>query len=102
MLFIETAQRFPVFNIDVLTSFFGHPFNINITTVTIKLNTFYLIILFIYLIPVGLSKVTKCRRVFDRALRALPVTQHHRIWPLYVGWVKQHDIPETALRVYRR
>ena len=58
--------------------------------------------LFISLILVGLSKVTKCRRVFDRALRALPVTQHHRIWPLYVGWVKQHDIPETALRVYRR
>ncbi len=51
---------------------------------------------------VSLCKVTKCRRVFDRALRALPVTQHHRIWPLYIEWAKKHDIPETALRVYRR
>ena len=51
---------------------------------------------------VGLCKATKCRRLFDRALRALPVTQHSRIWPLYTDWVKKHDIPETALRVYRR
>ena len=51
---------------------------------------------------VGLSKVTKCRRVFDRALRALPVTQHNRIWPSYIDWVKKHDVPETAMRVYRR
>ena len=56
----------------------------------------------LFYFAVGLAKVTKCRRVFDRALRALPVTQHHRIWPLYIGWVKKHDIPETALRVYRR
>ncbi|KAJ8956855.1 hypothetical protein NQ318_014270, partial [Aromia moschata] len=26
-------------------------------------------------------KITRTRKVFDRALRALPVTQHHRIWP---------------------
>ena len=26
----------------------------------------------------GLCKVTKCRRIFDRALRALPATQHIR------------------------
>ena len=51
---------------------------------------------------VGLCKVTKARRIFDRALRALPVTQHHRIWPLYLDWAKQHPIPETALRVFRR
>jgi pre-mRNA-splicing factor SYF1 len=51
---------------------------------------------------VGLCKVTKCRRIFDRALRALPVTQHPRIWPLYIKWVKTHHIPETALRIYRR
>ncbi len=51
---------------------------------------------------VGLQKVTMCRRVFDRALRALPVTQHGRIWPLYTEWVQKHYIPETALRVFRR
>ena len=30
------------------------------------------------------GKVTRTRRVFDRALRALPPTQHDRIWPLYI------------------
>ncbi|KAL3275770.1 hypothetical protein HHI36_020515 [Cryptolaemus montrouzieri] len=47
-------------------------------------------------------KITRTRKVFDRALRALPVTQHHRIWPLYLEFVKKHDIPETAVRVFRR
>jgi hypothetical protein len=47
-------------------------------------------------------KITKTRLVFDRALRALPITQHHRIWPLYITFLKSHDIPETAVRVFRR
>lgn len=47
-------------------------------------------------------KITRTRKVFDRALRALPVTQHNRIWPLYISFVKKHDIPETAVRVFRR
>ncbi|KAG5876947.1 hypothetical protein JTB14_031318 [Gonioctena quinquepunctata] len=47
-------------------------------------------------------KITRTRKVFDRALRALPVTQHNRIWPLYLKFVKKHDIPETAVRVFRR
>lgn len=46
--------------------------------------------------------ITRTRQSFDRALRALPVTQHHRIWPLYLNFVKKHDIPETAVRVFRR
>uniref|UniRef100_A0A6N2KZ98 Pre-mRNA-splicing factor SYF1 n=1 Tax=Salix viminalis TaxID=40686 RepID=A0A6N2KZ98_SALVM len=47
--------------------------------------------------------VTKTRRVFDRALCALPVTQHDRIWELYLSFVSQEDFPiETSLRVYRR
>ena len=28
--------------------------------------------------------ITRTRRVFDRALRALPITQHERIWELYI------------------
>ena len=40
--------------------------------------------------------------VFDRALRALPPTQHDRVWPLYIKFVTQHNIPETAVRVFRR
>lgn len=47
-------------------------------------------------------RMTRSRQVFDRALRALPITQHHRIWPLYLGFLKRFDIPETAVRVYRR
>ncbi|XP_077118415.1 pre-mRNA-splicing factor SYF1 [Ranitomeya variabilis] len=47
-------------------------------------------------------KVTRTRRTLDRALRALPITQHHRIWPLYLRFVRAHPLPETAVRVYRR
>lgn len=47
-------------------------------------------------------KITSTRRAFDSALRALPITQHHRIWPLYLKFLKKHHIPETAVRVFRR
>ncbi|XP_037953346.1 pre-mRNA-splicing factor syf1 homolog [Teleopsis dalmanni] len=47
-------------------------------------------------------RITRTRYVIDRALRALPITQYHRIWPLYLKFVRQFDIPETAVRVYRR
>ncbi|GFP93108.1 pre-mRNA-splicing factor syf1 [Phtheirospermum japonicum] len=47
--------------------------------------------------------VNKTRRTFDRALCALPVTQHDRIWEYYLLFVSQKGIPiETSLRVYRR
>ncbi|KAI6244079.1 hypothetical protein M3Y99_00078000 [Aphelenchoides fujianensis] len=46
--------------------------------------------------------VTETRRVFDRAIRALPVTQHMRIWPKYIEFLTSHNIPETTIRVYRR
>ena len=47
-------------------------------------------------------RVTRTRRTFDRALQALPVTQHERVWPLYLAFVRAAGVPETALRVYRR
>ncbi|KAG1714240.1 Pre-mRNA-splicing factor SYF1 [Nymphon striatum] len=46
--------------------------------------------------------IVQTRHVFDKSLRALPITQHHRIWPLYLKFVKSHPIPETAVRVFRR
>ncbi|UMM12636.1 hypothetical protein L5515_001313 [Caenorhabditis briggsae] len=46
--------------------------------------------------------ITETRRVFDRALRSLPVTQHMRIWPMYIDFLTSHDLPETTIRVYRR
>ncbi|KAK9154116.1 hypothetical protein Sjap_001596 [Stephania japonica] len=47
--------------------------------------------------------ITLTRKTFDRALCALPVTQHDRIWELYLLFVSQKGVPiETSLRVYRR
>lgn len=46
--------------------------------------------------------ITRTRQVFDRSLRALPITQHHRIWPLYINFLKKHNVYETAVRVFRR
>ncbi|XWS19532.1 hypothetical protein CRYUN_Cryun31cG0024000 [Craigia yunnanensis] len=47
--------------------------------------------------------INKTRRTFDRALCALPVTQHDRIWEPYLIFVSQKGIPiETSLRVFRR
>ncbi|XP_063848977.1 pre-mRNA-splicing factor syf1 homolog isoform X1 [Scylla paramamosain] len=47
-------------------------------------------------------KITRTRKTFDRALCALPITQHNRIWPLYLKFVMAYSIPETAVRVWRR
>ena len=46
--------------------------------------------------------VTRTREAFDRALRALPVTQHERIWKLYLEFVRRVNIPALAVRVQRR
>lgn len=47
--------------------------------------------------------VTRTRRTLDRALASLPVTQHDRVWELYLRFVTQSDMPmDTAFRVYRR
>ncbi|NWV54799.1 SYF1 factor, partial [Daphoenositta chrysoptera] len=48
------------------------------------------------------GRITRTRRTFDRALRALPITQHRRLWPQYLGFVRKHPLPETAVRVFRR
>lgn len=45
--------------------------------------------------------VTKTRRTFDRALRALPVTQHNRIWKLYKSFANSAS-GETAVKIWAR
>ena len=45
--------------------------------------------------------VTFTRRTFDRALRALPLTQHNRIWALYRPFANSAG-GETALKIWRR
>ncbi|KAJ2744220.1 pre-mRNA-splicing factor syf1 [Coemansia sp. BCRC 34301] len=47
------------------------------------------------------ADVTAARHVFDRSLRALPVTQHHRVWPLYLRFARRIG-GLTAERVYAR
>jgi len=47
--------------------------------------------------------VTKTRRAFDKALESLPITQHYRIWPDYLDFIKKSHVPtETAVRIYKR
>lgn len=45
--------------------------------------------------------VTSTRRTFDRALRALPMTQHNRIWALYRPFANSAS-GETAIKIWRR
>jgi hypothetical protein len=47
-------------------------------------------------------KGTETRKAFDRALQALPITQHKVIWTMYINWVKDFGVPETVIRVYKR
>mmetsp|Transcript_37540 Transcript_37540/g.86680 ORF Transcript_37540/g.86680 Transcript_37540/m.86680 type:complete len:885 (+) Transcript_37540:71-2725(+) len=48
-------------------------------------------------------RVTKTRRALDNALRSLPITQHSRVWELFVRFIKEGILPkETALCTFRR
>ena len=46
-------------------------------------------------------QITFTRQTFDRALRSLPLTQHHRIWKLYRPFASSAS-GETAIRIWRR
>jgi len=49
------------------------------------------------------KKISRARRALDNALRSLPITQHSRIWELYVKFIKEGEVPEeTALCAFRR
>ncbi|KAL4887477.1 hypothetical protein BJY04DRAFT_3088 [Aspergillus karnatakaensis] len=45
--------------------------------------------------------VTQTRRTFDRALRALPVTQHNRVWKLYKAFARSAS-GQTAVKIMAR
>lgn len=36
--------------------------------------------------------ISRCRLAFDDALRALPVTQHDRVWEEYLNFVRKHNV----------
>jgi len=46
-------------------------------------------------------KIIRTRRTFDNALRALPLTQHDRIWKLYLNFAKSAS-GQTAIRIWKR
>lgn len=46
--------------------------------------------------------VTQTRQAFDNALKALPPSQHGRVWALYTKFVKEAGVWQTAVKVYRR
>lgn len=51
----------------------------------------------------GQGFVTRTRRTLDRALTSLPVTQHDRIWSVFLRFVTQAEVPmDSAFRIYRR
>lgn len=45
--------------------------------------------------------ITFTRRTFDKALRALPITQHNRIWALFRPFANSAS-GDTAIRIWRR
>ena len=54
------------------------------------------------LLLIKLRKGPLTRKVFDRALQALPITQHQCIWDIYIEWAIEFGAPQTAVTVYRR
>ena len=50
----------------------------------------------------GQQRTSATRHAFDRALRALPITQHERVWTLYLAFAKACPVQETSVRIYRR
>jgi pre-mRNA-splicing factor SYF1 len=51
---------------------------------------------------VSVHRGTDTRKAFDRALQALPITQHKEVWKSYIEWATGFGVPETAVRIYRR
>ena len=49
-----------------------------------------------------LKKGTQTRRVFDRALQNLPLTQHEELWELYITWAKNFSVPLTTMHIFER
>ena len=46
--------------------------------------------------------ITRTRRACDRALQALPITQHLALWPRYLDFAKSCGCRDTCVRVFRR
>lgn len=42
------------------------------------------------------------RKTFNRALQALPSTQHHRVWPLFLRFANELAGPKVAAQIWQR
>ena len=51
---------------------------------------------------ITLQKGTATRKAFDRSLQSLPITQHSNLWKVFLSWVKDFGVEDSAIRVYRR
>lgn len=51
---------------------------------------------------ISLKKGTATRKAFDRALQALPITQHKDMWKAFITWAKDFGVMQTTIRVFRR
>lgn len=49
-----------------------------------------------------LKKGTQTRKTFDRALQALPITQHKDLWEAYIEWAKSFGVGKTTIKIFRR
>ena len=48
-------------------------------------------------------RVTETRKIYDRALGSLPVTDHDSIWDAYLQWAESLEgLTDTACHIYRR
>lgn len=49
------------------------------------------------------KKITRTRKIYDRALRALPISQHDKIWNSYLKFVKLDRVPTaTGISIWKR
>ena len=48
------------------------------------------------------GNITMIRHTFDRALQSLPITQHNKIWDLYIQFAMESEINELYIRIMRR
>ena len=48
------------------------------------------------------GRVTLVRRVFDRSFHSLPIGQHYKIWPQFIDFINEANLPELGHRIFKR
>eukprot|EP00796_Vickermania_ingenoplastis_P009726 gene9726-6814_t len=51
-----------------------------------------------YVMASPLPRITMCRHLLARSLKALPATQHHHIWVLMKKWTKELYVPSSTVK----